>query len=100
MCIRDSVKGVGDGRYLPEDPVTREQMAAIFHRYAGYKDYDGTAQGDLSAFTDAASVGDWAREALIWAVDKGLINGMGEDVYKRQPLFSSPMPSAYRRKGC
>ena len=36
------------------------------------------AQGALFAFTHAASVGDWAREALIWAVDKELINGMGD----------------------
>ena len=94
------VKGVGDGRYLPEDPVTREQMAAIFHRYAGYKDYDVTAQGDLSAFTDAASVGDWAREALIWAVDKELINGMGDGTVNPRGTATRAQTAAILMRFC
>lgn len=94
------VKGVGDGRYLPEDPVTREQMAAIFHRYAGYKGYDVTAQGDLSAFTDAASVGDWAREALIWAVDKGLINGMGDGTVNPRGTATRAQTAAILMRFC
>ena len=94
------VKGVGDGRYLPEDPVTREQMAAIFHRYAGYKGYDVTAQGDLSAFTDAASVGDWAREALIWAVDKELINGMGDGTVNPRGTATRAQTAAILMRFC
>ena len=94
------VKGVGDGRYLPEGPVTREQMAAIFHRYAGYKGYDVTAQGDLSAFTDAASVGDWAREALIWAVDKGLINGMGDGTVNPRGTATRAQTAAILMRFC
>lgn len=94
------VKGVGDGRYLPEDPVTREQMAAIFHRYAGYKGYDVTAQGDLFAFTDAASVGDWAREALIWAVDKELINGMGDGTVNPRGTATRAQTAAILMRFC
>lgn len=94
------VKGVGDGRYLPEDPVTREQMAAIFHRYAGYKGYDVTAQGDLSAFTDAAIVGDWAREALIWAVDKELINGMGDGTVNPRGTATRAQTAAILMRFC
>ena len=94
------VKGVGDGRYLPEDPVTREQMAAIFHRYAGYKGYDVTAQGDLSAFTDADSVGDWAREALIWAVDKELINGMGDGTVNPRGTATRAQTAAILMRFC
>ena len=94
------VKGVGDGRYLPEDPGTREQMAAIFHRYAGYKGYDVTAQGDLSAFTDAASVGDWAREALIWAVDKELINGMGDGTVNPRGTATRAQTAAILMRFC
>ncbi len=94
------VKGVGDGRYLPEDPVTREQMAAIFHRYAGYKGYDVTAQGDLSAFTDAASVGDWAREALIWAVDRELINGMGDGTVNPRGTATRAQTAAILMRFC
>ena len=94
------VKGVGEGNFMPNDPVTREQMAAIFHRYAGYKGYDVTAQGDLSAFTDAASVGDWAREALIWAVDKELINGMGDGTVNPRGTATRAQTAAILMRFC
>ena len=75
-------------------------MAAIFHRYAGYKGYDVTAQGDLSAFTDAASVGDWAREALIWAVDRELINGMGDGTVNPRGTATRAQTAAILMRFC
>lgn len=43
----------------------------MLYRYAKA----GKPSGDLSEFTDAASVSDWARDAVIWAVEKGIITG-------------------------
>ena len=94
------VNGDGEGNFMPNDPVTREQMAAIFHRYAGYKGYDVTAQGDLSAFTDADSVSDWAREPLIWAVDKGLINGMGDGTVNPRGTATRAQTAAILMRFC
>ena len=94
------VNGDGEGNFMPNDPVTREQMAAIFHRYAGYKGYDVTAQGDLSAFTDAASVSDWAREPLVWAVDKGLINGMGDGTVNPRGTATRAQTAAILMRFC
>lgn len=73
------VKGYGDGKFGPMDTITREQMATILHRYSTYKDYDVTAQGDLSTFTDANEVSDWAEDAMAWAVGTELINGVGDN---------------------
>lgn len=65
------IEGYGDGRFSPDDAITREQLTAMLYRYAGA----GTVNGDLSAFVDAGSVSDWALEAMNWAVAQGIIGG-------------------------
>ncbi|HIY21247.1 MAG TPA: S-layer homology domain-containing protein [Candidatus Flavonifractor merdigallinarum] len=69
------VSGYGEGKFGPTDPITREQMAAILCRYAGYKALDTTKQADLTAFTDAGQVAPYAEAAMGWAVETGLITG-------------------------
>lgn len=70
------VAGYGNGLFGPNDNITREQMAAILNRYAEFKGYDVTATDNLTAFTDAGSVSDWALSSVKWAVAEGLITGM------------------------
>jgi hypothetical protein len=70
------VEGYDDGRFGPNDNITREQMAAILYRYATYKGYDTSASTDLTAYADMSAVSVWALEAMKWAVAKGLITGM------------------------
>ena len=72
------VSGYGEGKFGPNDPITREQMAAILCRYADYKGMDVTKRADLSAFTDASQVSDYALETMRWAVAQGLITGTSE----------------------
>lgn len=74
------VNGYGDGLFGPSDPITREQMVSMMHRYAQYKGYDLTAAGDLTAFTDEGSVAGWAGTSMQWAVGKGLIQGSDNQV--------------------
>ena len=62
-------------RFKPDDPITREQLAAIFYRYADYKDYDLTVKGDLDKFKDADEITDYAKTAMQWAVGNGLVKG-------------------------
>jgi hypothetical protein len=71
----DIVSGYGNGLFGTNDPITREQMAAILYRYAGYKGYDVTAAANLSAYTDAADISGWAEKAMRWANAEGLITG-------------------------
>ena len=69
------VDGYEDGTFRPDEPVTREEFAQMLYNYAAYKDYDLTAQGDLSQFPDGSEVQDWALPAMTWANGNELING-------------------------
>ena len=70
--------GGNDGTFKPNDPITRQQLATFLYRYNTYKVYSTASKADLSKFSDAASVADYAKEALSWANGAGLINGTGE----------------------
>ena len=72
--------GYDDATFGPNDPITREQMAAILYRYAQYKGYDVSAKADLNKFTDADEISNYALEALQWANAEGLIKGKGDGV--------------------
>ena len=69
------VNGVTATAFAPDTPITREQMAAILYRYAQYKKYDTSKTADLSAFTDASAVGDFAADAMKWANGSAFITG-------------------------
>ena len=67
--------GYGKDKFGPDDPITREQLAAIFYRYADYKGYDLTVKGNLDKFKDADKITDYAKTAMGWAVGSGLVKG-------------------------
>ena len=69
------VFGYDDGRFGPDDQITREQMVTIFYRYAEAKGYDVSISASIDAFEDAGDVSDWAVPAMEWAVGTGLIIG-------------------------
>ena len=65
--------GITDGTN-PEASVTREQLAAMLYRYAG----SPAVNGELS-FADADQISDYAENALIWATQNGIMNGVGNN---------------------
>ena len=67
--------GYGKDKFGPDDPITREQLAAIFYRYVDYKGYDLTVKGNLDKFKDADKITDYAKTAMQWAVGSGLVKG-------------------------
>ena len=67
--------GYGKDKFGPDDPIAREQLAAIFYRYADYKGYDLTVKGNLDKFKDADKITDYAKTAMQWAVGSGLVKG-------------------------
>ncbi len=71
----DIVNGITTTTFAPEDPITREQIATIFFRYAKNAGRDVTAKGDLSKFPDGSKVAKYAKDAMTWAVGEGLISG-------------------------
>ena len=64
------VDGVDVGKFDPNGQVTREQIATILFRMSGDEAGNGQQYADIyeQAFTDSASVGSWAKEAVWWAV--------------------------------
>ena len=73
------VNGFGDGRFAPDDAITREQLAAILYRYSRYCGQSTAATASLDSFSDAASVSGYAREALVWAYEAGIVRGTSDN---------------------
>lgn len=71
------VNGVGNGRFAPEDPVTREQLVTILYRYAKYKWYDTSQTASLAGFSDFRQIDGYAQASMRWAKASGLISGTG-----------------------
>lgn len=68
------VGGYGNGKFGPNDPITREQLAVMLWRYAG----SPAATNKELHFNDADEVGSWALDAIRWAVENGILNGFGD----------------------
>lgn len=69
------VNGVGGGLFDPDASLTREQMAMMLYRFAGYLGSNTEKRADLSAYGDADAVSAFAQDAMAWAVAEGLVNG-------------------------
>lgn len=68
---RARTNGISDGTN-PTAPVTREQLAAMLYRFAGAPAVSGALN-----FNDANAVSEYARSALLWATQNGILNGVG-----------------------
>ncbi|MBM6680153.1 flavodoxin [Pseudoflavonifractor capillosus] len=66
------VSGYSDSAFGPNDPLTREQLAAILWRYAGSPAVAGSA-----SFADESDIASWAASAVNWAQESGYISGVG-----------------------
>ena len=87
------VAGNDDGTFAPENAITREQVAVILRNYARYVGrLNVHIIGDISGFTDAGKLSDWAISAMQWAVGSGLISGKGNGVL--DPLGNSTRAEA------
>ena len=65
------VSGYEDGSFGAEDNITREQLITLFYRYAGNPQYSNKN----IEFNDAADISEYAKDAILWAIEKGIING-------------------------
>ena len=75
---QDIVKGIGGGLFDPHSNITREQFAAMMHRYAVFigVDTEVPATHSLAQFTDRAQIGDWALGYVMWANYNELLTGV------------------------
>ena len=70
------ITGYTDGTFRPDNLITREQLATILFRFARLTEMETMEQAELESFPDAQKVQSYAKEALRWAVAKGLVNGV------------------------
>lgn len=71
------VDGYEDGTFHPDGKITRQEMTVMLARYARLVGTDTTPKGNLNGFKDSADVAPWAKDAMTWCVDQGIINGVG-----------------------
>gem|GEM_PF-2221487 len=72
---KEIVDGVTKTEFKPKNNITREQLALMLYRYASSKNMVSDVTGSIEAFADKDKVNDWAKDAIKWAVGKGIITG-------------------------
>lgn len=69
------VKGVGQGLFDPDSPITREQMAVMMYNFAAFMGLPTENSGRVDGFKDSGDISEYARDAMAWAIENGLIEG-------------------------
>ncbi len=74
------VNGYSETEFRPNEPIIREQIAVIMHRYAKYKGYDVTVgeNTNILSYDDAFDISEYAVPSMQYAVGSGLIKGKSE----------------------
>lgn len=78
------VNGYSETEFCPGEEICRQDLVTILYRMAGSPE----VSGDLSAYSDGEAVQDYAKNAVIWAVSKGVITGY-DDATLRPNSFAS-----------
>lgn len=69
------ITGVGGGKFEPDRPVTRQEMATMLYRFAQFMKLDTATNGKMLTYPDASSIGDWAQAGALYCQGNGLITG-------------------------
>ena len=69
------VNGYEDGKFRPNNNITREQLATILMNYARYKGKDTRERTDLNKFVDNKGISSYAKDSISWAVAKNVMSG-------------------------
>ena len=94
------VNGVSETQFAPDSTITREQMAAIIHRYMKFKGLDMSVSEnvDVTSYEDFESVADYAKDAFRYACSKGIISGTSETTLApKESLARAQMAAIFRR---
>ena len=91
--------GFEDGTFRPTTGLSREQMAALFMKYAQAMGLDTSARADISGFTDINS-DSWSYDALSWAKAVGLLNGVGDATMAPQDTATRAQIAAVLQRYC
>ncbi|MBR2896195.1 MAG: S-layer homology domain-containing protein [Oscillospiraceae bacterium] len=73
------ITGYPDGTFRGDDNITREQLAVILYRYAGYPSSTGYLNSALTDYSDYRSISNYAMSAMYWAACSGVLYTSGKD---------------------
>lgn len=80
------VKGTGDNTFSPDQPIKREELAAIIDRYVSFSGLELTLVREYSDFDDNDKISDWAKDGIIKLYKAGIINGKPGNVFEPQGM--------------
>jgi len=92
------VSGVGNGRFAPDQPVTREQMAVILYNYAKAAGITLPKVHEESSFADSGRISAYARDAVAGMQMAGIVNGKGGNVFDPQGTATRAEVAAVLRR--
>lgn len=70
------VNGVGENKFAPAAPITREQLAVMLRNYAlSYLGQQDPGTGSTESFQDKNLISSWANDSVRWAVGQGILAG-------------------------
>ena len=72
------VNGVGNGKFAPQQKLTRQQAASMLHRLGNLRKNakDSVKERMPHVFADGADIQAWARSDVYWAYNSGVMNGV------------------------
>ena len=76
------VNGYTDGKFRPNGNITREQLVKMLYCYGEMLGLDTSARADLTTYTDAAQISNYAKEPMSWAIANGIVSGTGNGQLK------------------
>ncbi len=89
-------KGYEDGRFGPDESISREELVTLLYRYAGSPELTA---GQLE-FSDASDVSDWAFDAFVWATSNGIVNGRSDGLLDPKGFATRAESAAIMHRFC
>ena len=92
------VNGYGNGKFGPTDEVTREQLAAILYRYAGFKGYDVSIDENTNflSYNDVFDIAEYAKLPMFWAIENDMILDTNGDLRPAKAALRWEVAAAIR----
>lgn len=94
------INGISETEFAPDEYVTREQMAVILRRFAKINGMDVSEIADISKFSDADDISNFAIDAMKWAYKTELINGTSETELSPKDVSTRAQVAAVLTRFC
>ncbi|WP_068457060.1 S-layer homology domain-containing protein [Aedoeadaptatus pacaensis] len=81
------VQGVGQGKFDPKRPITREEMAVIMDKFLQVTNKK-FSEKESKNFTDDGTIAPWAKEAVQHMTKLGIVKGMDDGAFRPKSGFT------------